>query len=310
MDFWSTFFAKGSNKIGGGEATNAAGAHDGFWDMGIYYASSIADFQVYVQKPFADGSGLKIAKGKDHDYKIGMYAKIKNIKGIKNISLELIKTDHQSGAGIPDPVRPSTGGIFFIDEIDDPDSFMLNEFGIETEGYDQGDLKRYLESNQNYGHKYGGRDDYNNNGTYYNGWTYHHMPMGTPLYHTYWQAQAYAPDWTPNNDVVFVNNRIKGIHLGLEGDVTESLSYLIKATYTLNKGTYGERFLYRYSWVEDPDYLYEEGKTQLYSYLGLSYRNKKWKDFSIQGTLSFDTGELYNAVGCSLGIKYTPTFNL
>ncbi|WP_430934108.1 hypothetical protein [Saccharicrinis sp. 156] len=308
-DFWATFWARGSEKIGGGEATNVAGAHDGFWDLGINYETEMGYFQFYVHKPFADGTGLKITKERNRDYKIGIYARLKKTRLIQRVSVELLKTDYQSGSGIPDPVYPGTYSIIFVDDIEDYDAFMRDTFGEVTEGYTSWHLMRYLEKVQNHGQKYGSRDDYNNNGSYYNGWTYHQMPMGTPLYHTYWQAQAYAPDWKPNNKVVFMNNRIKGFHFGIEGVITDGLSYIFKSTYTLNKGAYGEQYVDRYSWEEEPDFFYEGGKKQVYSYLGLTYKNRNWRNITLQGSVSIDSGELYDAFGCMLGIKYSPELN-
>ena len=311
-DFWATFFANGSDKVGGGEATNAAGAHDGFWDIGINYESSLGYFQVYIHKPYADGTGLKINKERNKDYKVGLYVDLKNTKRIKKISVELIKTDYQAGSGIPDPLYPeghqNAGEMILVDEIEDYDIFMLDVFGVETEGYTSWHLMRYLEKVQNHGKKYGSRDDYNNNGTYYNAWTYNRQPMGLPLYHTYWQAKAYAPNWIPNNFGAFMNNRIQGFHIGLEGELS-NLSYLFKSTYTFNKGTYGEQYIRRYSWVEDPDFFYKEGKGKVYTYLSLTYKSKKWQDVNFQGSISYDFGELYNAFGCSLGISYSPSIN-
>ena len=313
VDYWATFFAKGSDKVGGGEATNAAGAHDGFWDLGVHYETEMGDFQFYVHKPYADGTGLKITKERNRDYKIGLFAKLKNTKLIQKVSLELIKTDYQAGTGIPDPLYPAghekAGQIIFVDDIEDYDAFMLDVFGEVTEDYTSWHLMRYLEKVQNHGQKYGSRDDYNNNGVYYNAWTYHQMPMGTPLYHTYWQAQAYAPNWTPNNYGAFMNNRVKGFHIGLEGELSKSLSYLFKSTYTYNKGTYGEQYIMRYSWEEDPDFFYKCGKKQVYTYLSLDYKNKKWKDIVFQGSVSYDFGELYHSLGCMVGIKYSPTLS-
>ena len=310
-DFWATFKGAGSNKIGGGEATNAAGAHDGFWDLGLEYTCAVADFQLYLQKPYADGSGLKIAKGRNHDYKMGIYAKLKNTQHVKKVSFELIKTDYQAGSGIPDPLSPDGNGIIFLDQIEDYDAFMYNHFGEEKQdGYSLGDVKRYLEVVQNHNQKYGGRDDYNNNGTYYSAWTYHQMPMGLPLYHTYWQAKAYAPDWIPNNHGVFLNNRIKGFHIGLEGEFSNNLRYLFKSTYTINKGSYAEQYIKRYSWEEDSDFFYKGGKKEVYTYLSLDYKNSNWKYFTLRGSFSYDFGELYHSFGCMLSIRYSPSINL
>ncbi len=310
VDLWPTFTAKGSAKLGGGEATNAAGAHEGFWDFGVYANTQWANLQFYMQKPFADGSGMRINKGNNKDYKIGLLSDFKNGSLVKSLSFELFKTDYQSGQGIPDPLYPSNSsseGIIWLNQIADYDAFMQENFNVTQTGWTKPTVLKYLQDNMDHGHEYGGRDDYNNNGSYYNGWTYHQQPMGMPLYHTYWQAKAYAPEWTPNNSVVFMNNRIKGFHVGLQGEFSKNLSYLFKATYTLNKGSYSEQYIDRYSWEEEPDFFYIGGKNQTYTYIALDYKNNKWKDLSFQASFSLDDGHLYKALGGMVGIKYTPS---
>ncbi len=312
-DFWATFMGRGSNKVGQDEATNVAGAHDGFWDLGVYYSLDFADFHFFLQKPFADGTGLKINKERNHDYKKGIIVRIKKFELVKKISFEVFRTDYQSGSGLPDPIYPKmhslAGTNIFVDEIEDYDDFMFNVFGIETEGYTSWHLMRYLEMVQNHGQKYGSRDDYNNNGMYYNGWTYQGQIMGFPLYHTYLQAKSYAPRWEMNNNVYIVNNRIKGIHVGLQGKLVEGFSYLLKSTYSYNMGTYHEKYVFRHSWEEDPDFFYKRGMNQVYTHLSFTYKSKRWQDVNFQGSVSYDFGELYNAFGCSFGISYSPSIN-
>ncbi len=310
IDLWPTFTAQGSAKLGGGEATNAAGAHEGFWDFGVYANTQWAKLHFYLQKPFADGSGMRINKGNNKDYKMGLLTDFKKGSILKSLSVELFKTDYQSGQGIPDPLYPSgseSNGIIWLDEIPDYDAFMQENFNVTQTGWNKKKVLKYLQNNMNHGHEYGGRDDYNNNGSYYNGWTYHQQPMGMPLYHTFWQAKAYAPDWAPSNSVVFMNNRIKGFHVGLQGDFSKNLSYLFKTTYSLNKGSYSEEYIDRYSWEESPDFFYMGGKMQTYTYLGFDYKNSNWKGLSIQGSVSLDAGELYKAFGTMVGVKYAPS---
>ncbi len=318
IDYWATFLGKGSEKVGGGEATNVAGGHDGFWDFGFYHKNSFGKFQFYLQKPFADGTGLRLWRFRNHDYKIGVLAELSKCKFITNVSVELFKTDYQAGSGLPDPIypkdhpkgHPKGPEIIFIKDIDDYDAFMKENFNVKTIGYDRYDFAAYLEENFNNGRGYGERDDYNNNGTYYNAWTYHGQAMGLPLYHTYNQAKAYAPNWNANNRVVFMNNRVKGFHLGIDGNISDEYSYTIKTTISNNFGSYGEEYIRRYSWEKDPEFFYAGGKKQFYSYFGLMYQNKNWKNVSVQGSLSIDSGELYDALGCSLGLKYSPSVNL
>ncbi|TLX73943.1 hypothetical protein E9993_14135 [Labilibacter sediminis] len=311
IDFWATFFAKGSSKLGGGEETNAAGGHEGFWDFGLYTENDFGKFHLYWQKPFADASGLKLWYGRNRDYKLGLLSSINDFKWIKNISIEFVRTDYQSGAGIPDPLypegHPREGQIIWMYEIDDYDAFMMDTFGEETNGWGEEEVWEYLRVNENHGHHYGGRDDYNNNGSYYNGWTYHGQTMGLPLYHTYDQAKAYAPDWNPNNRVVLMNTRVRAFHIGLEGEFLSGLTYRFKSTFTRNFGSYSEEYVKRYSWTPVEDYYYQDGKNQTYSQLKINFQPKKWKNLKVQSSVSFDAGEMYHSFGWMIGINYCPS---
>ncbi|MCT4647052.1 MAG: capsule assembly Wzi family protein [Carboxylicivirga sp.] len=311
IDFWATFFAKGSAKLGGGEQTNAAGAHMGMWDFGLDWNHNLADVHFYLQKPFADGSGLFINHGQNKDYILGVSIYPKEVKWLKGLSVELIKTDYQSGEGIPDPVYPDgyeKQGIILMDQIGDYDQFMMDVFGKETSGWTENDVIDYMVINENYGHEYGGRDDFMNNGTYYNGWIYDGMNMGTPLYHTANIVRRYVSSWQEVNQVNFFNNRVNGFHFGAEGYLSPSLKYRIKTTYTLNKGTYGEKYRGRYSWDLTDNYYFSNPKKQIYSMIQLDWQSHWMQGLIFRGKLAIDTGELYNSVGGQLSIVYSPRF--
>ncbi len=312
IDYWATFFGKGSDKIGlWTEAANAAGAHDGFWDFGLDTEVKGIGVNFYCQKPFADKTGILLYDFRNKDYKIGAIANFKTNGLLQKMSVELIKTDVQSGYGLPD-MLDENGNIIFIMSMDESeyDDLIMQVFGEEVHGFDYEDAKAYFIENQNHGYEYNGRDNYNNNGLYYNSWTYQGMPMGLPLYHTYKLAKAYAPNWNANNIETFVNQRVKGVHIGVEGEIIENLNYLLKATYTNNLGSYNEEFLNRYSWTSDDENIYKGGKKEVYTYLDLNYKFKNYSDFSMNLSLSYDFGELYHSFGCNFGIKYVPSIQL
>ncbi len=310
VDYWATFFGKGSAKLGSGDYTNAAGAHDGFWDFGLQTKWKENGIQFYIQKPFADKTSLVLTNFRNKDYKIGAIVDIAKNTLIQKISIELVKTDVQSGRGIPDVINES-GSIIFLKSMDESkyDDLIMEVFGEEVHGFNYRDTQAYFIKHQNHGYEYNGRDNYNNNGMYYNSWTYQGMNMGLPLYHTYKMAMAYAPDWNANNIETFVNNRVVGIHVGLEGKIEECLNYLFKATYTNNYGSYNELFLNRYSWTYDDENIYKGGKKEVYTYLDLNYKFKKYPAFGVNLSLSCDFGELYHSFGTSFGIKYIPSIN-
>nr|WP_321405946.1 hypothetical protein [uncultured Carboxylicivirga sp.] len=308
VDFIATFFAKGSKSIGGGEATNAAGAHEGFWDFGAYVKSDWGNMLFYWQKPFSDGSGMKLLNFRNKDFKIGSILHFEDSKIIKNISIEFLRTDYQSGPGICDPVypqdHPKAGQIINLREVDDYDVFMLDVFNVSTSGWGRDEVLDYFEKEQNHGYKYGGRDDYNNNATYYNGWTYYGQSFGMPLYHTQSQMTYYAPHWNPNELMFIKNNRVRAVHFGVEGDICNGISYLLKSTYSKNFGTYGEQYKNAISWDEKEDYFFKGGKRQVYSNIELNYSCKKFKMITFKFSCSFDFGELYNSVGTMIGVRY------
>ncbi len=307
VDYWSTFFGKGSSKIGGGEATNAAGAHDGFWDFGCYFDNDLGEFLVYMQKPYADGSGLKLYNFRNHDYKIGTLIKFTHGSFINSINLEIFKTNYQSGSGVPDPIYPAEYDpdqhMFLLSDITDYDEFMLRVYGeYQEDGFTKDEVKDYLRE-QNHGKYYSGRDDYNNNGTYYNGWTYNKQAMGFPLYHTIWQVNAYAPDWQPNGHLAFINNRVKGFHIGMDGTISKKMNYIFKATYSNNFGAYSEEYIKRYSWTIDENNFYKGGKKQVYSYLDFTYSGLWHNYLNVNTSFAYDFGDLYHSFGFMIGLE-------
>jgi hypothetical protein len=313
VDFWATFMAKGSSTLGGGEETNAAGAHMGMWDFGVNWSNEKASVHVYYQKPFADASGLKLYNRYNKDYILGFLIQPKEVNGLKGLSLEVFRTDHQSGYGIPDPLYPvdygsyKKGSIIWMHDIEgDLDGFMHEVFGETKTGWTEDEVSRYLEVELNEGHKYGGRDDYMNNGTYYNGWTYQGMTMGTALYHSADKVRRYADSWNETDQVFIYNNRVNGFHIGAEGQINSSLTYRVKSTYTINKGTYAEEFRGRSSWERTPDYFFSDSKKQFYSMVQLSWNTLWNKGLSLHGKLAFDAGQLYHSLGGQISITFVP----
>lgn len=74
-----------------------------------------------------------------------------------------------------------------------------------------------------------GNDNYYNHG-FYVSYTQYGMSMGTPL--------ISSPRYNKDGYNEFRDNRIKAWHLGVEGEINERLSYLIKGSYRDGWGTY------------------------------------------------------------------------
>jgi hypothetical protein len=313
VDFWPTFFGQGSEKLGGGEATNVAGAHMGMYDFGIDWEVGHWKTRFYFQKPFSDGTGMYINWGMNKDFIAGILLEQTNGNGIlSGLSLEWIKTSYQSGLGILDPYDPDlvdpdnpsvTGVYFFPGSMDDPAAFMAKYYpSVEANGWGKNDIVNWLEQKVNHGYEFGGRDDYMNNGMYYAGWSYYGRSTGTPLYHSADQVRAYAPEWSFNDvGTYFVNNRVDGVHIGLQGCFRQ-ISYRLKTTFTMNYGSYSREYQGHYSWEKTNGYFFEGGLFQGYYGLELDREITRSGVFSVFTNIGVDSGELYDSWGARVGI--------
>ncbi|WP_177204900.1 capsule assembly Wzi family protein [Hymenobacter arizonensis] len=87
---------------------------------------------------------------------------------------------------------------------------------------------------------YQGRDNYYNNGTYTMGWQYQNRIIGTPLFLNRQTAERYGIPLDANvlRGWSVVSNRIAGLHVGLKGTLTPTLSYRLLATHVQHYGNY------------------------------------------------------------------------
>ena len=74
-----------------------------------------------------------------------------------------------------------------------------------------------------------GNDDYYNH-LFYNGYAYYGMTPGNAL--------IPSPIYNQNGYSGYRDNRIKAWHIGIQGDITDRLSYLVKGSYREGWGTY------------------------------------------------------------------------
>lgn len=74
-----------------------------------------------------------------------------------------------------------------------------------------------------------GKDDYYNH-SFYGSYTHYGMTPGSPL--------IISPIYNKDGYSAFRDNRIKAWHLGINGEITERLSYLVKGSYQEGWGTY------------------------------------------------------------------------
>lgn len=303
IDFWPTFFGKGSSKIGGGEATNAAGAHMGMYDFGTQLETGSGRLNIYYQIPFSDGSGMLFWQG-NTDHILGVDWHRDKSTWLSNLTFEWIQTTHQSGNGMPDPY---INGIIFPKEVEDKNAFVEENFGIVPDHpLSLEEFKDILEEEINHGNDFGGRDGYMNNGMYPAGWSREGHIMGSPLNLTGSQLLAIRPDMNFNHGVWIKNDRFKALHLGATGNISEVISWKMKVTWSRNFGTYFEQYPGRYTWNEDEDYWFKGGQDQWYTMTGVEWKPEWITGLSAGIDLYYDAGDFYH----SFGVKTAVTFRL
>jgi hypothetical protein len=256
-----------------GEVGNALGNHLGIYDFGVVTKLNHFKVAVYYQTPWEDLTSLKLFRNKDGLLGINIQPIDKN-KIVSAVLYEFLYTKYQSGPGIPDP-RPE-------------------------------------QDNDNYGHPYGGRDDYYNNYLYCSGWTYQNSIIGTPLFTTKPRAERYFGgfkdyDVYPNS---IINNRVVGHHIGITGALNSIISYKAKLTYTRNYGTFAGSNLGRYNWASmDPDvsfdYEFAPPLDQYYFLLEANTILPFHKNITLQTAVGWDLGEMSRNFGVLVGLQWS-----
>lgn len=311
IDFWKSFVAKGSEKIGGGDATNAAGAHMGLYDIGVYLSTvAKGDFHIYYQAPFADASGMRLL-ARNIDQIFGVNWTLPKTSLLTTVTLEWIHTAHQSGNGMPDAWVINEKGdreLVVAFQLNDPAyrEALMTHIGVDNPGsYSKDEVSDYLQSHLNNGHRFGGRDGYMSNGTYPSGWTYYGDIMGSPLNLTQYQLKHKNPELGTHTRNLIINDRYKAIHLGALGRITSFLEWNFKATFSMNYGSYFQEYPGRYTWVKTKDYFFEKGLQQTYLMIGTKWNPKRLTSLTISTELGLDKGAIFNSYGAKIGVKYT-----
>ena len=128
----------------------------------------------------------------------------------------------------------------------------------------------------------GGNDDYYNNYLYVTGWSYFGRGVGNAL--------LTSPEYNDDHSLIFKNNRVKAIHLGLEGSISSEFSYRTLFTGMSGWGTMSLPFIKR--------------KDNFSSLIECIYKPEKQKGWQFTIQASFDKGDLYcDNFGCSIKIS-------
>ena len=273
-DFLRVFVGAGIPNPDGTTAgeSNAVGNHLGIVETTVTKKLGDHKLTVNYQKPFEDEGGLQYVSLTD--YLFGIEWELpKEGRLVNKVYVEYIQTRWQGGPGIPDP-----NGV--IETVED-----------------------------NFGYAFGGRDDLYNNWIYSNGWSYDGQVIGNPLFLTYQRTLNFF-DIYPDYGVAIANNRIRAVHLGLEGELGQGLDYRMLMTYTSNSGTYAGQYGGRFNWEGVNSggpftYVFRPAQSQYYTMVEVKKRGilaNKAMDLLIR--LAIDTGELYDNAGAEVMLTY------
>ncbi|KAA0991295.1 capsule assembly Wzi family protein [Dyadobacter aurulentus] len=135
--------------------------------------------------------------------------------------------------------------------------------------------------------KYRGHDNYFNNQQVRDGWSYFDRTIGTPFIpptsQTDWKWPRYANNFTSNNRVLLY-------HLGLKGTLFRRLEWQTKLSYSLNYGTYLEKYL--------------SIPKQFSGLFALQTKVDVLGGLTVKGSYATDIGDLYRKThGFMLGVR-------
>ncbi len=303
--YWEVFFGRQSSTSNfNGDMSNAAGAHFGIMDYGLDIETKDLGIAMYYQQPWSDGSGLKDFSGKNKDYLLGIHIKLRNQKWIQEILYENLNTLNQSGEGLPDPYINGRG--YFNSELRalDYDQFVLDEFGIVTEGLTFQGMLNIIEREANNGLEHGGRDSYYTNRAYPNGNTHKGYIIGNALFLT--SDRVFDLKGIDILDESFVvNNRVQAQHIAIKGNIVPlDIDYTMKVTFSENYGTYSGLYGgFLYSWTRDPNYFFADGVRTHYLMLDL---NKSFKEtpWTLGATFGYDEKGFGQFFGSLFSLTY------
>ncbi len=316
LDFWATFFAKGSEKfrtVYRGESTNAAGAHNGMWDMGFDIDVSFGSFKIYLNRIFTAGHGSKPWSMKNGDAVLGLYGKLNN-KHFSRFDFEYFTTKYGGGDSPCDPTGVDKNGKtlhVYPGDIpsDDPRGWCEEHFEedvIEAWEAENGEVNSYKQAREFIGDMWdwhqSGRKTFLNNYLYFQGWSVHGLSSGTPLFHSYTTVDKYRKGkGNVRNSMFFTNNRVRAFNFALAGDIIDKLDYRVKYTWSKNFGSYNEKYVGD-TWTLLEDYFYETPKVENYLLFDFNYQLPK--NFNLRLTIATDFGELYSSTGARIGVTY------
>lgn len=311
IDFLAVFLGKGSDKVSNiSEALNAVGEHIGIVDIGIDFRLHNWAVTYFLQKPITDQNDYVENFSRNFDFLSGLVIENPGSKLISRIVYEMIQTEHQGGLGLPDP---RVDGRLIVPYRESDIQYLKDYYG--NLGYPVSNLNTgaqwisFLKAYINYGHEFGGRDDYYNNYLYT--YVYKDRVIGTSLYLTKNELETLTGYADAGNFIV--NNRITAHNLGIQGNLRENLRYRLMLTFTRNKGAWQE-YGGPTSWggiAVNPNYnwFWKGYKYQWYSLFETDFSPAKLPMFDFKLGLAYDFGDLNNNFGAIVGITYKNLIN-
>jgi hypothetical protein len=298
VDWWAVFTGGKSEKVSKvfANEVNAAGDHSGFIEAGSTFRISNLDFDIYIQKPFTDKSGMRIFT-QNRDFFSGILVRPKTGRLFSGFTYEFITTNWQSGPGNSDLRWPGEEINRNMDFV----TFLERNFGISDFTGSYRDFRRLMADLINHGYPFGGRDNYYNNGLYPEGVTYYGRALGTPLFLTgNWLQNTAGMTGFPVTG--FVSNRIIAHHMGAEGSFAPKVKYRMLMTYTRHRGTYNDLYSKDF-WIPDKDYFFYGSKDQFSFMAEIGIKPDKIPVL-ITASFGFDTGQIYKTTGALVSLKY------
>ncbi|MBR6250390.1 MAG: hypothetical protein IKR17_04235 [Bacteroidales bacterium] len=325
LDFWNSFLARNGDAskfttdFERGETTNAAGAHQGMWDLGLNLDLGDYSAMLYYQRPFADNKAKKLFKRfyNNKDFTIGLNVNLP-WRYLKMANFEFVKTDWQGGEGTPDPIFYDKNGVLCVIYPGDIDKNKWREWmqshiaddvvaeyeayiGREMEDYD--DLFELFEHFYNRGLKYGGRTNYLSNAFYPQGWSTAYLSMGSAFAQTNYTVRKYADEQQLAFHTGFSIVCYRVLNFGVKGSLSSKVDYRFRCGFAKYYGNLIEKYGGNsFSWNKLEPYYFENPRKELHLNLNMAYKFEKYP-LSLLLDVSGDAGDMYDSYSLRLGAQ-------
>jgi hypothetical protein len=132
-----------------------------------------------------------------------------------------------------------------------------------------------------------GADNYYNNMNY-NGYTHYGMSIGSPMFR--------SPLYNQDGWLEYVDNRFRGVHVAVKGNIVKGLEYRVMGSY---RKSWGNIFVPRVTPVDCTSAMVE-----------LKYTMPKIEGLNLKAQLALDQGKLYgDNFGAMLSVSYSGNFS-